>query len=68
MPEDLLLFLATRIKKVAVWKTAFVCEHLNTHMSQLNKCLHSFHALPVVFWRFQLTALPGQTMQIAQNT
>jgi len=28
MPEDLLLFLTTRIKKMAVWKTTFVPEHL----------------------------------------
>jgi len=30
MPEGLLLFLAIRNKKMAVWKTAFVSEHLNT--------------------------------------
>jgi len=27
MPEDLLLFLTTGIKKTAVWKTTFVSEH-----------------------------------------
>jgi len=30
MPENLLLFLTTRIKKMAVWKTTFVSEHFNT--------------------------------------
>jgi len=30
MPENLLLFLTTRIKKMAVWKTAFVSEHFKT--------------------------------------
>jgi len=38
MPEDLLLFLKTRIKKMAIWKTTFVFEHLNTDQSQLTKC------------------------------
>jgi len=38
MPEDLLLFLTIRIEKMAVWKTTFVSEHLNTDQSQLNKC------------------------------
>ena len=33
MPEDLLLFLTTRIKKMAVWKIAFVSEHFNTDQS-----------------------------------
>jgi len=37
MPEDLLLFLTTRIKKIAVWKTTFVSEHLSTEHSQLTK-------------------------------
>jgi len=37
MPEDLLLFLTTRIKKTAVWKNTFVFEHLNTDQSQLAK-------------------------------
>jgi len=27
MPDDLLLFLTTRIKKMAIWKTTFVSEH-----------------------------------------
>jgi len=70
MPEDILLFLTKRTKKMAVWKTTFVSEHLNADQSQLSKCfsLHSLHALPVVAWRFQLTALAGETMQRAQNT
>jgi len=38
MPEDLLLFLTTRMKKIAVWKITFVFEHLNTDHSQLTKC------------------------------
>jgi len=38
MPEDLLLFLTTRIKKMCIWKTTFVSEHLNTDQSQLTKC------------------------------
>jgi len=38
MPEGLELFLAIRIKKMAVWKTTFVSEHLNTDKSQLTKC------------------------------
>jgi len=38
MPEDVLLFLTTGIKKMAVWKTTFVSEHLNTDQSQLSKC------------------------------
>ena len=38
MPDDLLLFLTTRIKKLAVWNNAFVSEHLNTDQSQLTKC------------------------------
>jgi len=38
MPEDLLLFLTTRIKKMAVWKTTFMSEHLKTDQSQLTKC------------------------------
>jgi len=38
MHDDLLLFLTTRIKKMAVWKTTFVSEHLNTNQSQLTKC------------------------------
>ena len=38
MPEDLLLFLTTRIKKMAVWKTTFVSEHLKAYRSQLTKC------------------------------
>jgi len=29
MPEDLLLFLTTRIKKMALWKTTCAFEHLN---------------------------------------
>jgi len=36
MPEDLLSFLTTRIKKMTLWKTTFVPEHL-----------HSLHALSV---------------------
>jgi len=36
MPEDLLSFLTTRIKKMALWKTTFVTEYL-----------HSLHALSV---------------------
>jgi len=48
MPEDLLLFLSTRIKKLAVWKTKFVSEHSNTDQQpHFTKCLHSLHALPV---------------------
>jgi len=27
-----------RIKKMAVWKTTFVSEHLNTDQSQFTKC------------------------------
>jgi len=38
MLEDLLLFLTTKIKKTAVWKTIFGSEHLNTDQSQLAKC------------------------------
>ena len=38
MPEDLLLFLTTRINKMAVWKTTYVSEHLNTDQYQLTKC------------------------------
>jgi len=38
MPGNLLLFLTTRIKKLAVWKTAFVSGQLNTNQSQLTKC------------------------------
>jgi len=38
MPEDLSLFLTTRIKKMAVWKTTFVSKHLNPDQSQLTKC------------------------------
>jgi len=38
MPEDLLLFLATRIKKTVLWKITFVSEQLNTDQSQLTKC------------------------------
>jgi len=30
MPEDLLLFLMTRIKKTSVSKTAFVCKYYDT--------------------------------------
>jgi len=33
-----MLFHTTRIKKMAVWKTTFVSEHLNIDQSQLNKC------------------------------
>ena len=33
MLDDLLLFLTTRIKKIAVWKTTFVSEHLYTDLS-----------------------------------
>jgi len=36
MPEDLLSFLTTRIKKMVLWKTTFVSEHL-----------HSLHVLSV---------------------
>jgi len=35
MPEDLLLFLTTRIKKMAVWKATFASEHFKTDQSQL---------------------------------
>ena len=38
MPEDLLLFLTTRMKKIAVWKTTFMSEHLATDQSQMTKC------------------------------
>jgi len=38
MPADRLLFLTTRIKKTAVWKTIFVSELLNTDESQLTTC------------------------------
>jgi len=38
MPEDVLLFLTTETKKMAVWKTTFVSEHLNTDQSQWTKC------------------------------
>jgi len=31
-------FISYRIKKVAVWKTKFVSEHLNPDQSQLTKC------------------------------
>jgi len=46
MPEDLLLFLTIRIKKMSVWKTIFVPEHSNTDQSQLTTCF-ALHALPV---------------------
>jgi len=46
MPEDLLLLFTTRVKKMAVWKTTFVSEHLDTDQSQLTKRLHSLHVLP----------------------
>ena len=36
--KDLLLFHTTRIKKMAVWKTSFVSEHLKTDQFQLTKC------------------------------
>jgi len=36
MREDLLSFLTTKIKKMALWKTTFVSEHL-----------HSLHVLSV---------------------
>ena len=42
MPDDVLLCLMTRIKKMAVWKTTFVSKRLNTPV------LRSLHALPVV--------------------
>jgi len=49
MLEDLLSFLMARIKKMALWKTAFVSEHL-----------HSLHGLSVaVFTIPVITALPG---------
>jgi len=38
MPEDRLLFLTTRIKKMAIWKTTLTSEDLNTDQSQLTKC------------------------------
>jgi len=38
MPEDLSLFLTTRIKKMVVWKNTFVSKHLNIDQSQLAKC------------------------------
>jgi len=38
MPEDFLLFLTTKIKKIAVWKTTFVSEHFDPDQSQLTKC------------------------------
>jgi len=47
IPEGLLLFLTTRIKKMADWKTTFVSERLNKDQTQLTKFLHSLHALPV---------------------
>ena len=34
MPEDLLLFLTNRIKKMAVWKTKFVSEYLRIRKSK----------------------------------
>jgi len=46
-PEDLLLFLTTRIKKMAFWKTTFVSEHLNTDQFQLTSVLHTLQVLSV---------------------
>jgi len=38
MPEDLLLFLLTRIQKMAVWKIiTFVSKHVKMDQSQLTK-------------------------------
>jgi len=37
LPEDLLLFLTNRIKKMVVWKTTFLSEHLKTDQSQLTE-------------------------------
>jgi len=49
MPEDLLLFLTTRTKKMAAWKTTFASEHLAYTQISPNwpSVLHSLHALPV---------------------
>jgi len=38
MPEEILLFLATDIKKTTVCKTTFKSEHLDTVQSQSTKC------------------------------
>jgi len=38
MPEDLLLFLTNRIKKITVWQTTFVSEFLTAEQSQLITC------------------------------
>jgi len=48
MPGDLLLFLTTKIKKMAVWKTTFVSKHLNTEQSQLIKCFAFVAALAIL--------------------
>jgi len=64
IPDDLLLFLTTRIEKKAVWKCTFVSERLNTDQVFCTRCMLCL----LQSWRFQLRALPGQTMQRAQNS
>jgi len=66
MPEDLLLFLTIRIKKMAVWKTTFVSEHLKADQSQFTKCLHSLHALPVA--ALAIPANSGARANLAKST
>jgi len=64
MPDDLLLFFSSIIKKMAVWKDTFVSERLNTDQSQLTGVLHPSYALPVAVLTIPaaVTAQPGQTM------
>ena len=57
MPGDVLLFLTTRAKKTAVWKTTFVSEHSTVHspipIDQVF-CTRCMFCL-LQSWRFQLT-------------
>ena len=60
-----------RIKKMAVCKTTFVSEHLNTDQFPLTNWVLCTCCMLCLLqsWRFQLTALPRQTStQRAQST
>jgi len=66
MPEDLLLFLTTKFKKMAVWK---LCVQASKHRPvpiDQGFCTRCMLCL-LQSWQFQLTVLPGITIQRAQT-
>jgi len=67
MPENLLLFIMSRIKTMSNWKIRLVSEYFDSPVPVDQVFCTRCMLCLLQSWRFQLTALPRQTIERAEN-